>query len=92
MIQRYRPTLPVAILAPVEGREIPLADPLCIADAGEETKMLTESMICSDRKIYFIPVVAMPVVIDFCKKANTIEIGSKVSTVMARIRCHCTFN
>ena len=41
---------------------------------------------------YFIPVVAMPVVMFFCKRANMMVIGSNVSTVMARMRCHCTFN
>ena len=38
--------------------------------------------------VYFIPVVAMPVVIFLCKKANTTVIGKRVNTVMARIRCH----
>jgi len=37
---------------------------------------------------YFSPVVAIPVVTYFCKKAKTTEIGKSVRTVIARIRCH----
>lgn len=40
------------------------------------------------RKPYFIPVVSIPVAIFLRKKANTTVIGSSVSTVIARIRCH----
>src|SRR5690606_42080183 len=42
--------------------------------------------------LYFIPVVAIPVVLWRCRNANTSEMGSRVSTVMARIRFHCTLS
>ncbi len=49
---------------------------------------VTEARTDLDRDTYFIPVVAIPVVMDLCRKANTIVIGSIVITVMVRIRFH----
>ncbi len=39
-----------------------------------------------------MPVVAIPVVMYLCRKAKTMVIGSSVSTVIARMRFHCTLS
>ena len=41
---------------------------------------------------YFSPVPAMPVVMKRCRKMKTSTTGIMVTTVMARMKCHCTFS
>ena len=47
---------------------------------------------CSCVRLYFRPAPAMPVVMKRCRKTKTSTTGIIVTTVMARMKCHCTLS
>ena len=49
-----------------------------------------ERTIIHHQKTYFMPELAMPVVMKRCRKAKTMVTGSSVTTVIASTKCHCT--